>query len=74
MKSNAFHNHIYHKIIFYYCRIVLFKFWNLNSTIVGWLICTSLSQLYTFCMLHVNPIFHKVEIMWETFDSMEVKN
>ena len=38
MKSNAFHNHIYHTIIFYYCRIVLFEIWNLNSTIVGWLI------------------------------------
>ena len=38
MKINAFHNHIYHKIIFYYCRIVLFEIWNLNSTIVGWLI------------------------------------
>ena len=74
MKRNAFHNHVHHKIIFSYCRIVLFKFWNLNSIIVGWLICTSLSQLYTFCMQHVNPIFGKVEIMWETFDSMEVKN
>ncbi len=59
MKSNAFHNHIYHKIIYYYCRIVLFKIWNLNSTIVGWLIFTSLSQLNTFCMLHVNHLFHK---------------
>ena len=59
MKSNAFYNHIYHKIIFYYCRIVIFKIWNLNSTIVDWLIFTSLSQLNTFCMLHVNLLFHK---------------
>ena len=56
MKSNSFHNHIY---IFCYYRIILFKFWNLNSTIVGWLIFTSLSQLNTFCMLHVNLLFHK---------------
>ena len=58
-KNNAFLNHIYHNIIFYYCRIVLFKIWNLNSTIVDWLIFTSLSQLNTFFMLHVNLFFHK---------------
>ena len=68
MKSNAFYNHIYHKIIFYYYKIVLFKIWNLNSTIANWLIFTSLSQLNTFSMLHVNILVHV-----GNFFSMEVK-
>ena len=59
MKSNAFHNHIYHKIIFYYCRIVLFKIWNLNSTIVGWLFFYISKSIKHVCMLHVNLLFHK---------------
>ena len=40
----------------FYCR---FYFWNLISTILGWLICTFPSQLSTFCMLHVILHFHK---------------
>ena len=72
-KSNAFLNHIYHSIVFYYCRIVLFKIWNLNSTIVDWLIFTSLSQLNTFSMLHVNLFFHKGWNNVGNFFSIEVK-
>ena len=40
----------------FYCR---FYFWNLISTILGWLIYTFPSQLSTFCMLHVILHFHK---------------
>ena len=75
MKSNAFHNHIYYKINFYYCRIVLFKIWNLNSTIwnlnsiiIGWLIFYISKSIKHVLHATCKPSFSiRVEIMCVIF-------
>ena len=54
---------IWNKMRILYSRIdFFFFFWNINSTIISWLIYTFSSQLNTFCMLHVIPCFHKGKV------------
>ena len=46
----------------YFIVELIFFFWNINSTIISWLIYTFSSQLNTFCILHVIPYFHKGKV------------